>query len=31
MEEDAWGQFVDVADEEEKFIRLSRVLSRSRA
>ena len=30
-EEDAWGQFVDVADEEEKFIRLSRVLSRSRA
>jgi hypothetical protein len=26
-EEDAWGQFVDVMEEEEKIIRHSRVLS----
>ena len=27
-EEDAWGQFVDVMEEEEKIIRASRILSR---
>lgn len=28
-EEDAWGQFVDVMEEEEKIIRASRILSRA--
>lgn len=27
-EEDAWGHFVDLAEEEEKIIRRSRILSR---